>query len=134
MKLPPPSAFAPPPLYCINRTRQVFLATDVRKADGFFSRLRGLLTTPAREFGFGRGLWIRPSKGIHMLGMRYAIDAVYVDRQNRVVHVQPELQPWTVGAVRKDAASVLELPAGAIARTQTQVGDEISFCQAAGAY
>lgn len=132
MTLPPPSAFAPPPLYAINRTRQVFLATDVRKAESFFTRLCGLLATPAREFAFGRGLWIHPSKGVHMLGMRYAIDAVYVDKDNRVVHIQPELQPWSLGAVRKDAAGVLELPAGAVARTQTQVGDEIAFCRAAG--
>ncbi|TAN24292.1 MAG: DUF192 domain-containing protein [Acidobacteria bacterium] len=132
MELPPPSAFAPPPLYAINQTRQVFLATDVRKADGFFRRLCGLLATPAREFGFGHGLWIQPSRGVHMLGMRYPIDAVYVDEHNRVVHIEPQLQPWRLGAICKAAVSVLELPAGAVAATETQVGDEICFWCAAG--
>lgn len=110
-------------LHAVNHTRQCTLAHEVRLADGFFSRLCGLLATPARQFGSGSGLWIRPSRGIHMWGMRYPIDALYLDRQNRVVHVERELQPWRLGAIRREAASVLELPAGMAA--QTQVGDAI---------
>ncbi|HUX67759.1 MAG TPA: DUF192 domain-containing protein [Terriglobales bacterium] len=117
----------PLPGYALNRTRQVFLATELRFADRFFSRLRGLLATRAQEFGFGRGLWIHPSKGVHALGMRYAIDAVYLDHEHRIIHIQSDLQPWHLGAIRKDAAGVLELPAGAVARTNTQVGDEIAI-------
>ncbi|HWG36878.1 MAG TPA: DUF192 domain-containing protein [Terriglobales bacterium] len=116
------------PGYAVNRTRQVFLATELRFADRFFSRLRGLLTTHPHDFSFGRGLWIHPSKGVHAMGMRYAIDAVYLDRQHRIIHIHRDLRPWHLGAIRKDAAGVLELPAGAVERTQTQVGDEIAIC------
>lgn len=117
----------PIPGYALNRTRQVFLATELRFADRFFSRLRGLLTTRHHDFAFGRGLWIVPSKGVHALGMRYPIDAVYLDENHRIIHIQSELRPWRLGAIRKDAAGVLELPAGAVARTNTQVGDEIAI-------
>lgn len=115
------------PGYALNRTRQVFLATDLRFADRFLPRLKGLLTTKRQEFGFGRGLWIYPSKGVHCIGMRYPIDAVYLDRENRIVHIENELKPWRVGAVCAKAAGVLELPAGAVARTNTQVGDQIAI-------
>ena len=117
------------PLCVINCTRQTFLAREARRAEGFFGRLCGLLATPAREFDVGRGLWIHPSKGVHMLFMRYAIDAVYLDREQRVVFMQSNLRPWRLGAIRREAAGVLELPAGSIERTQTQIGDEIVFCQ-----
>ncbi len=118
------------PSYALNRTRQAFLATDLRFADRFASRLCGLLATRRADFGFGRGLWIHSSKGVHAIGMRYAIDAVYLDRQNRIIHIQERLRPWRLGAIRKEAAGVLELPAGAVAQTNTQLGDEIAICQA----
>ena len=115
------------PGYALNRTRQLFLATEVRIADRFLSRLRGLLATRAEDFRFGRGLWIRPSKGVHAIGMRYPIDAVYLDRDHRVVHIEQELRPWRLGAVRPQAAGVLELPAGTVRRTNTSVGDQITI-------
>ena len=62
-----------------------------------------------------------------MLFMRFAIDAVFVDRARRVVKTRVELRPWTLAAAARGAAEVLELPVGTIARTQTQVGDELSY-------
>lgn len=114
-------------MYALNQTRHAFLATDLRCADRFLARLRGLLLTPARAFIPGRGLWITPSKGVHMLGMRYAIDAVYLDQHQRVVHLHPQLRPWRLAALRPDASSVLELPAGTVAATATQLGDHITI-------
>ncbi|MGH9414994.1 MAG: DUF192 domain-containing protein [Terriglobales bacterium] len=115
----------PLPAFALNRTKQVFLATELRCANRFLSRLRGLLLTRRRDFAAGCGLWITPSKGVHMFGMSYPIDAVYLDGQQRVVHVHPHLRPWQVAAIRADASSVLELPDGTIARTRTELGDQI---------
>jgi len=58
-----------------------------------------------------------------MLFMRFAIDAVFLDRDLRVLKVAYDLPPWApaIGAARANA--VLELPAGTAARTGTQVGD-----------
>jgi uncharacterized membrane protein (UPF0127 family) len=58
-----------------------------------------------------------------MVFMRFAIDAVFLDRDLRVVRVASRLRPWVPasGAVRADA--VLELPAGTVERTGTQAGD-----------
>lgn len=58
-----------------------------------------------------------------MVLMRFAIDAVFVDRTLRVVRVAPRLRPWTLAIFGRGADAVLELPAGAAARTRTQVGD-----------
>jgi len=46
--------------------------------------------------------------------MRFPIDAVYLDRDRIVIHIEEGLKPWRLAAVRARAASVLELPTGAI--------------------
>jgi hypothetical protein len=111
----------------LNSTRQTPLATRVKFANTHWSRLRGLLGTPAAQFGEGCGLWIVPCHGIHTLGMSYAIDAIYLSPENLVVHVEENLQPWRVAPIKPRAATVLELPAGTILRTGTRQGDQIEI-------
>jgi uncharacterized membrane protein (UPF0127 family) len=59
--------------------------------------------------------------------MRFAIDAVFVDRERRVVRVASDLPPWRFAIAAKGARDVIELPAGTAARTGTQAGDELVF-------
>ncbi len=91
------------------------VAERLRLADTHWTRLRGLLGT--RELPVGEGLWIRPCRQVHMFGMRYAIDVVFLDDASRIVGLAAELQPWRISPLVKAATSVLELPAGTIART-----------------
>lgn len=58
-----------------------------------------------------------------MIFMRFAIDAVFIDRRLRVVKVVPRLRPWSLVRAARGADAVLELPAGTAARTGTQAGD-----------
>jgi uncharacterized protein len=110
-----------------NQTRQVYLATQLAVAQTHWSRLRGLLGTSKDDFGNGRGLWIRPCRGVHTLAMRFPIDVVYLDRAGTVVYLQHDLQPWRFSPVRMQAASVLELPSHTAARTETALGDRIEI-------
>ena len=64
-----------------------------------------------------------------MFFMRFAIDAVFLDRAGRVVRVAEGLRPWTFAAAARGARDVVELPAGTAARTSTQAGDELVFEQ-----
>jgi uncharacterized membrane protein (UPF0127 family) len=110
-----------------NQTRQLYLATDLAVAHTHWSRLRGLLGTAESDFRNGRGLWIRPCRGVHTLAMRFPIDVVYLDRDGTVVHVEHNLQPWRFSPIRMQAASVLELPSHTVARTETALGDSIEI-------
>jgi uncharacterized membrane protein (UPF0127 family) len=110
-----------------NQTRQRYLATELTVAQTHWSRLRGLLGASADDFRNGRGLWIRPCRGVHTLAMRFPIDVVYLDRDGTVVHLEPNLQPWRFSPVRLQAASVLELPIRSIAATETALGDRIEI-------
>jgi len=110
-----------------NRTRQVFLATELCVADTHWTRLRGLLGRGTDDFGNGSGLWIVPCHGVHTLGMGFPIDVVYLDREMKVILVQPDLQPWRFAPVRRSATSVLELPCRMAAETKTAIGDKIEI-------
>ena len=59
--------------------------------------------------------------------MRFPIDAIFIDRDRRVVQVAADLAPWRFAIVARGARDVIELPAGTAARTGTQGGDELSL-------
>jgi uncharacterized membrane protein (UPF0127 family) len=113
--------------YAYNRTRQAYLATDLALADTHWSRFRGLMSTEARSFPQGRGLWIVPCRGVHTFLMRFPIDVVYLDAGQKVVYLKENLLPWRLAPLRLSAASVIELPPGTIHQTQTGVGDVVKF-------
>lgn len=116
-----------PAAYAFNRTRSTYLATDLVIARTHWSRFRGLMATSAASFPKGRGLWIHPSHGIHTFAMLFPIDALYLDRDRIVIHIEEALKPWRLAAVKIHAASVLELPAGTVRETGTVLGDQVDI-------
>ena len=95
------------------------------RADSRWTRMRGLLGRGA--LAPSEGLWIRPCSSIHMLFMRFPIDAVFIDERNQVVRVHEDLRPWRVARGGKFAHSVLELPQGKAAFFNIRVGDRLSL-------
>jgi uncharacterized protein len=93
-------------------------------ADTALARMRGLLGR--RELPSGEGILLRPASSVHMAFMRFAIDAVFLDPDMRVVKVASDLRPWRVAAAR-GAKSVLEIPAGEAARRGLTVGERLVY-------
>jgi uncharacterized protein len=106
-----------------NERTQLPLATHLRVADGMFSRMRGLLGMPEPQPG--EGLLLVPCNGVHMFGMGYALDVVFLDRDSRVVRVAENLRPQRMIPWVRRAHQALELPVGTIAASDTRVGDTI---------
>ena len=114
-----------------NLTRSSDLASDVEVADSLWAKFRGLMGRASLKPG--SGLWLPDSNGIHMMFMRFPIDAVFVGQASGegarpVVSVHRGLRAWTglVPFVR-GAHGVLELPVGAIEASGTEVGDLIEI-------
>lgn len=101
------------------------LAVNLQTAGNFFSRFLGLMGR--RGLPEGGGLYIPGCQSIHSFFMRFAFDAVFIDRDRRVVHVMHAMQPWRVSRMVWKAEGVVELPAGAAAATDTQPGDVLEF-------
>jgi uncharacterized protein len=110
-----------------NVTRNVTLADRLEVGAGLWAKFRGLMGR--RELAPGGGLWLPESNGIHMMFMRFPIDAVFLGRPGpegarTVVGVRRALRPWwgVVWYVR-GAHGVVELPVGAIDDSGTHLGD-----------
>ena len=121
-----------------NVERSTLLAERLETAGSLWVKFKGLMGRQALPPG--DGLWLPASNGIHMMFMRFPIDAVFVGRPDPsrdgarpVLSVHPALRAWTglVPLVR-GAKGVLELPVGAIAESGTAVGDLIALEPLAG--
>jgi uncharacterized protein len=110
-----------------NRTRLSYLAKELEVADTHWTRFRGLMARETQTFPQGRGLWIVPCHGVHTMAMRFAIDVLYLDQENVVVHLEQNLLPWRFAPVRAKARSVLELPTSTVQATGTELGDRVEI-------
>ena len=99
------------------------IAGDLKLADTFFTRFKGLIGT--KELKAGEGLLIKPCNGIHMFWMSYSIDAVFLDKDFGVVHLIKGIKPWRMSPIIKDAKMVLELPVGTIEKYKITVGETL---------
>jgi len=108
-----------------NLTRGRIIGDAVCVAERFFPRLRGLLRTDG--LAGGEGLWISPCSSIHSFGMRFVFDALFLGPDGKVVGRYERFRRNRISRVYWNARGVLELPAGTIERTGTEVGDEIQF-------
>ncbi len=101
------------------------IADRLRPAHTHWTRLKGLLGT--RRLEPGHGLWLKPCRQVHMIGMRYAIDVIFLDDAHRIVRTIEGLAPGKISPKVGDATSVLELPAGTLARTGLTTGARIEI-------
>jgi uncharacterized membrane protein (UPF0127 family) len=108
-----------------NVTRGESLVTQGRVADNLWTRLKGLIGSPPLEAG--EGLLIVPCQSIHTHFMGFAIDVVYVDAAGQVAGLHRNLPPWRFGRLHLRARFVIELPAGTLDATGTEMGDRLSI-------
>ena len=116
-----------------NVSRGAELAKHLELADGLWGRFMGLMGRASLDPD--AGLWLPGTNGIHMMFMRFPIDAVFIARPDpahggaqAVLSVHHGLRAW-IGLVPlvRGAQGVLELPVGTIERTGTVVGDLIGL-------
>lgn len=107
--------------------RDAVIGDRIRVADRWWPRLRGMIGRPEPEPG--EGLLILPCKGVHMQWMRYALDIAFLDDAGRVVAQYHGLKPWRFSRTHKEAACAVELPAGSLAASGTEVGDRWTWSE-----
>ena len=107
----------------LNTTKGTVLGERIEVAESSVSRMVGLLGKSS--LAPATGLLIMPSQAVHSIGMRFPIDVLFMDRNWRVVHVQPSMVPYRLSGLHWRARCVLELPVGAIAQSRTSIGDEL---------
>lgn len=111
----------------MNQTRGLAVAETAEIAASFWSRGKGLIGRKSLPAGYG--LVIRPCGSIHMFFMSIPLDVLHLDRQGYVVKILHGIKPWRAGPIVPKSKWVVELPAGTVERTGTQVGDLIMLQQ-----
>ena len=106
------------------RTNQL-IAGRVRMATSRARRAVGLIGRSGLQEG--EALWIAPSRGVHTWGMRFSIDVLALDAAGQVVDLVAVLKPWRMRLPRRGCVGVLELAAGTIRQSGTEMGDAVIF-------
>lgn len=88
----------------------------------------GLLNRASLEEG--EAMLILQCSAIHMIGMRFAIDVVFLDAERKVLKTVADVRPWTPLVSCGGSDCALELPTGVIAATKTAAGDQLIFSAA----
>ena len=108
-----------------NTTKSTVIARNVEKADTFASRMKGLLDRDS--LNPDEGLIITQCQSIHMLFMKFPLDAVFVDRGNKVVGLVNDIQPFSLSPIFWNSSYVVELNVGAIEKSKTALGDVLEI-------
>ncbi len=109
--------------------RGTVLATRAKPASSFLSRFFGLMGRKSVEDS--GGILLTRSSSIHSFFMRFRFDAIFLDKEDRVVKIVPSMRQWSIAFGGRGAKDTLELPAGVAEATGTQTGDHLLFEQAA---
>jgi len=108
-----------------NLTRQTTLARRVVIAEDSSARMKGLLGRLNLEPD--EALVITHCQSIHMFFMKFAIDVIFCDKDNKVIGLCANIKPWQLSPIFFKASLAIELPTGTIALTKTQLQDQITI-------
>jgi uncharacterized protein len=109
----------------INKTKGTVIAQEAIFAQGHISRIVGLLNRDSLPQG--EALIIKPCSSIHTFFMRFPIDVIFVDRDNKVIKTISCIKPFRLTGIYFLSKFVVELPAGIISSSNTQKADLISL-------
>ena len=107
----------------IAREGGVWLAS-VEYARSYYERLRGLLGRPCLEQGCA--LLIERCRAVHTIGMRFALDLVFLNRDWQVVRLVESVPPGRLlvwGGWR--STRVLECASGSAGAARLRIGEKL---------
>jgi uncharacterized membrane protein (UPF0127 family) len=109
----------------VNKTKNVVIAESAEIASSLGKRLKGLLGR--KELKKGQAMLLKPCSGVHSLFMRFSIDVLFVDKNNRVIDVLSFFRPWRFSPFYFNSAYAVELPAGTASPALVSLGDTLSL-------
>lgn len=98
---------------------------EIKIADTYFRRMLGLM--PVKVLAEDKGILLKPCKQVHTFHMKYAIDVIFLSKDNSILHIENNLVPNKVTKYYKQAYSILEMASGKVKKNSLAVGDVLSF-------
>lgn len=91
----------------------------------FVDRFRGLMGKNSLEEN--EALCISPCNSIHMFFMKFPIDVIFLDKNERIIHLIENMKPWAISKIVARAACVIEMPAGSLKKKDLKMNDIIKM-------
>ena len=88
------------------------LGKEIKVAKTLWTRTKGLMFI--KEMNGMDGLLIENCNSIHNCFVRFPIDAIFLNRDMKIVKILRNFKPWRFSWIYFGATRVLELPAGAV--------------------
>ena len=105
--------------------KNIIIATDVRMANTFWSRFKGWMGK--KYVGDHEALIIQPCASVHTFGMKFAIDVLFLNSNNQVIHQMSDLKPNRISALIPHTCTIIELKEGTLCRLNVELLDVVSF-------
>ncbi|MGN0383436.1 MAG: DUF192 domain-containing protein [Eubacterium sp.] len=109
--------------YVSIKSDSKLVCENTELANTFIKRFCGLMYR--KELPEGEGLLIEPCNQIHTFNMKFAIDTIFLDKDNKIVFIDENIMPGKIRPLIKNARKVLELNSGTIAKLGLQTGEQL---------
>lgn len=109
-----------------NPARGNIICSRVLLADNFWTRGKGLLGK--KSLDPNEGILLVPGTSIHMFGMKFSIDVLFLTKDHLVTDFVEDIAPGKAHVARNNVGkphAALELAAGTIAKCGVQIGDQL---------
>ncbi len=109
-----------------NNSKNKILKKKKEYCKSVFSQMKGFMFSKpdkALVFIFKKEKIVN----LHMFFILHPIDVLWLDKNKKVVKIKENFKPFRIVIADKPAQYIIEMPAGIIAKTKTEVGDSISF-------
>jgi uncharacterized protein len=112
-----------------NKTKNKILTKTTKHCKTILSKAKGLMfTTKKEDEGLVFVFNTQQKWSIHMLFVFYPIDVLWLNKNKEIVDYRENLKPFILSATPKHESNyIIELPAGTIEKTKTELGDKIIF-------
>lgn len=107
-----------------NLTKNSVVARRPFYARSLLDRGRGMI---GRDFTNFDAMVFEHCNTIHTFFMVIPLDILFIDQENKVVDLRKGLRPWIPLVRCGSAVSLLELPAGNIEISRTEIGDSLDL-------
>lgn len=106
----------------LRETDQQCLLPKTVMTSNSWEKLRGLLAR--KPLQTGEAMIIAACAAVHTIGMRYALDLIFLDKHWRILKIAVAVKPWRIAAC-PGAAMTVETLAGSLERWDLITGEQL---------
>lgn len=97
---------------------------EIEIADTIWKRFSGLMFK--KKIPSNKGMLLRPSNSVHTFFMKFPIDVIFVDKNDQVIRVVPNMQPYRISPIVFKSTYIIESRPNILSK-KLKVGDKIEL-------